>query len=222
MGGYLRYVKQSVRARARLGRTMPPDDPATPPAAEPLAGRKRPPTAAEARALGHPLRLRILFACRERARTNKELAEALGSTPGTIHYHLKPLVTEGFLHPEKPRPGPRGSVEQPYRSTGKSWELSGTPRGARTILEVGVDELEAARAEAVVHLTRLGLTLRPADVEELDTRLGLLVEEFAGRSLTRPGSSADDRPADAASFTLFVALHRPDDGGPARAEGGKR
>jgi predicted ArsR family transcriptional regulator len=179
---------------------------------------KRPPTAAEARALGHPLRLRILFACRERARTNKELVEALGSTPGTIHYHLKPLVAEGFLQPEAPRPGPRGSTEQPYRSTGKSWELSGTPQGSRTLLEVGVDELEAARAEAIVHLTRLGLTLRPADVEELDTRLGQLVEEFADRSLSRPGAPADELPDDAASLTLFVALHRPEGGDdPARA-----
>jgi DNA-binding transcriptional ArsR family regulator len=201
---------------------MPPDDPTSPSASVPQAGPKRPPTAAEARALGHPLRLRILFACRERARTNKELAEALGSTPGTIHYHLKPLVAEGFLQPETPRPGPRGSVEQPYRPTGKSWELSGTPRGARTILEVGVDELEAARAEAIVHLTRLGLTLRPADVEELDTRLGHLVEEFAGRSLSRPDAPVEHLPEDAASFTLFVALHRPEDGGPARPEGGKR
>jgi DNA-binding transcriptional ArsR family regulator len=201
-----------------------PDDPASPaaapPASAPPAGRKRPPTAAEARALGHPLRLRILFACRDRARTNKELAETLGSTPGTIHYHLKPLVAEGFLQPETPRPGPRGSVEQPYRSTGKSWELSGTPRGSRTLLEVGVDELEAAGAEAVVHLTRLGLTLRPADAEELDTRLGLLVEEFASRSLTPPGTSADDLPDDAESFTLFVALHRPEAGEPVRADEG--
>jgi DNA-binding transcriptional ArsR family regulator len=184
----------------------------------PPAAPKRLPTAAEARALGHPLRLRILFACRDRARTNKELAEALGSTPGTIHYHLKPLVAEGFLQPGSPRPGPRGSIEQPYRSTGKSWQLSGTPQGSRTLLEVGVDELEAARAESIVHLTRLGLTLRRADVEELDTRLGHLIEEFAGRSLSRPGASAEDLPDDAASFTLFVALHRPEGGGPVRSE----
>jgi DNA-binding transcriptional ArsR family regulator len=200
---------------------MTTDPAATPPDASSPEGRRRPPTAAEARALGHPLRLRILFACRENARTNKELAESLGSTPGTIHYHLKPLVSEGFLRPEEPRPGPRGSTEQPYRSTGKSWELSGTPQGSRALLEVGVDELEAARADAIVHLTRLGLTLRPVDVEELDARLGTLIEEFAARSLTGPVSRAGSLPADAASFTLFVALHRSDeDGGTAQmAEG---
>jgi DNA-binding transcriptional ArsR family regulator len=184
-------------------------DPSAPPRDTSPEVRRRPPTAAEARALGHPLRLRILFACRERARTNKELAESLGSTPGTIHYHLKPLVAEGFLLAEEPRPGPRGSTEQPYRSTGKSWELSGTPQGSRTLLQVGVDELEAARAEAIVHLTRLGLTLRAADAEELDTRLGELIEEFAGRSLSRPGAQGPV-PEDAASFALFVALHRPE------------
>lgn len=197
---------------------MTTDPAATPPDAPSPEVRRRPPTAAEARALGHPLRLRILFACREHARTNKELAESLGSTPGTIHYHLKPLVAEGFLRPEEPRPGARGSTEQPYRSTGKSWELSGTPQGARTLLEVGVDELEAARADAIVHLTRLGLTLRPADVEELDARLGALTEEFAARSLSRPGATGT-LPDDAVSFALFVALHRPEDGGaPPRPE----
>jgi predicted ArsR family transcriptional regulator len=171
------------------------------------APRRRAPTAAEARALAHPLRLRIVFACRERARTNKELAVALGSTPGTVHYHLKPLVAEGFLRPEAPRPGPRGSTEQPYRATGKTWELTGTPEGSLTLLQAGTDELAAARADAIVHLTRLGVTLRPEDVAELDRRLGALVDEFAERSFTRPGAELDV-PDDAVSLTLFLAVHR--------------
>jgi DNA-binding transcriptional ArsR family regulator len=174
---------------------------------------RRPPTAAEARALGHPLRLRILFACREQPRTNKQLAEALGTTPGTIHYHLKQLVAQDFLRPEDPRPGPRGSTEQPYRSTGKSWQLSGTAEGARLLLQVGADEVAAAPADDVIHLTRLGLTLPADELRELDERLQGLVEEFAERSRTSPSRSADELPDDADSVTLFVALHRTPDGG---------
>jgi DNA-binding transcriptional ArsR family regulator len=180
---------------------------------------RRPPTAAEARALGHPLRLRILFACRERARTNKQLAEALGTTPGTIHYHLKQLVAQDFLRPEEPRPGPRGSTEQPYRSTGKSWQLSGTAEGSRVLLQVGADEVAAAPADDVLSLTRLGLTLPADELRELDERLQALVEEFAERSRTSPSWSADELPDDAESVTLFVALHRTPDGGRSGQEG---
>jgi DNA-binding transcriptional ArsR family regulator len=180
---------------------------------------RRPPTAAEARALGHPLRLRILFACRERARTNKQLAESLGTTPGTIHYHLKQLVAQDFLRPEEPRPGPRGSTEQPYRSTGKSWQLSGTAEGSRLLLKVGADEVAAAPADDVLSLTRLGLTLPPDELRELNERLQGLIEEFADRSRTSPHRPADEVPDDAESVTLFVALHRTPDGGGSGHEG---
>jgi DNA-binding transcriptional ArsR family regulator len=178
----------------------------------PSDASRRPPTAAEARALGHPLRLRILFACRERARTNKELAATLGTTPGTIHYHLKQLVGEGFLRAEEPRPGPRGSTEQPYRSTGKSWQLSGTPESSRLLLQVGADEAADAQADAVLSLSRLGLTLSEPDLRELADRLDGLVEEFAGRSLIPPGAPPRPGTEEASSVTLFVALHRTRDG----------
>ena len=171
------------------------------------ASERRPPTAAEARALGHPLRLRILFACRGRARTNKELATALDTTPGTVHYHLKKLVEQGFLRLEEARPGPRGSTEQPYRSTGKSWLLDMHGEGVETLRQVGADELRAARDEDVVSLTRLGMALSEGDLAELQERLASLVEEFARRSATPTGGTprSDDEHA---SVTLLVALHR--------------
>jgi DNA-binding transcriptional ArsR family regulator len=178
---------------------------------------RRPPTAAEARALGHPLRMRILFACRDRGRTNKELADALRSTPGTIHYHLKRLVEQGFLRPEEARPGPRGSTEQPYRATGKSWQLRGTPEGARTLLQVGADEASAAHQDDVLGLTRLGLTLARDDLDELVRRLDELVDEFFGRSRTRAdGDPAGANDEELESVALFVALHRTHEGGAGR------
>jgi DNA-binding transcriptional ArsR family regulator len=187
------------------------DDLPADPGADPgtaAEGARRAPTAAEAKALGHPLRLRILFACRDRARTNKELAEALGTTPGTIHYHLKPLLAQGFLRAEEPRPGARGSTEQPYRSTGKSWQLSGTPEGSRSLRQAGVEELLAAADEDLLSLTRLGLSLAPEDVEELVRRLAELVETFAARSGTPVDGPDQPAPEDAESVALFVALHR--------------
>jgi DNA-binding transcriptional ArsR family regulator len=174
----------------------------------PADGSRRPPTAAEAKALGHALRLRILFACRDRARTNKELAETLDTTPGTIHYHLKPLLAQGFLRAEEPRPGARGSTEQPYRSTGKSWQLSGTSEGSRTLLQAGIEELLAAPGDDVLSLTRLGMSLAPDDVAELVRRIAELAEMFAARSSTPITGPARPVPEDAESVALFVALHR--------------
>lgn len=158
---------------------------------------RRPMTADEAKALGHPTRLRIVFACRERAMTNKELAETLGTTPGTIHYHLRPLVAQGFLVPLEPRSGPRGSREQPYRATGRSWELAGADATIGALRTVAADDLLAAADEQVIALTRLGLTLTRQERDALVQRLEAVLEEAFARSRDRQSgrgpASADPR-----------------------------
>ena len=141
------------------------DDPDMDTPREPAGPTRRPLTAAEAKALGHPTRLRILFACRDRARTNKELAELLESTPGTIHYHLRPLVEQGFLHPEEARPGPRGSRLQPYRATGRSWEVTGDRATTAALVEASLGEIGATGEERVLAVSRLGLRLPAEEVE---------------------------------------------------------
>lgn len=164
-----------------------------------LAAR-RAPTAAEARALAHPTRLRILFACRDRSLTNKELALELGTTPGTIHYHLRPLVEEGFLVAEASRPGPRGSREQPYRSSGKSWEVGGTAETSTALREVGAQELLQASADDVVALTRLGVTLPSDELDALLAAIDRLLEE------AKTASRDDD--ASLPAVTILLAAHR--------------
>jgi DNA-binding transcriptional ArsR family regulator len=156
-------------------------------------------TADEAKALGHPTRLRMIFACRDRDMTNKDLAEALGTTPGTIHYHLRPLVAQGFLVPLEPRPGPRGSREQPYRATGRSWELAGSDATIGALRAVAADELLTAADEQVVGLTRLGLTLTGPERDELIQRLGTVLEEaFARTRHRRSGPRDREDPSDPA------------------------
>src|SRR5688500_4309407 len=85
---------------------------------------RRPATPEEAKALAHPLRLRILRLCLDQALTNKQLAERLGKDPGTVLHHVRTLVATGFLVPEGVRQGEKGALEKPYRATGKSWTLS--------------------------------------------------------------------------------------------------
>src|SRR4029453_18906952 len=85
---------------------------------------RRAPPAAEAKALSHPLRMRILRLCLDQALTNKQLAEWLDKDPGTVLHHVRTLVKTGFLTRDELRRGERGALEKPYRATHRSWNLS--------------------------------------------------------------------------------------------------
>lgn len=156
---------------------------------------RRDATDAEARALASGLRLRILRLTLDEALTNREIAETLGLNPATVLHHVRTLVDTGFLEALEPRRGRRGAREIPYRSTGKSWYMS-TPSGTGPIIEAFLAEIASVPA-ADQDLTRLGLRLPAAELEEFRSRLWDLVQEF------------HDRPRDpqAEPWSLFVALH---------------
>ena len=177
---------------------------------------RRPPTEAEAKALVHPLRMRILRLCLDQALTNKQLAEWLGKDPGTVLHHVRTLVKTGFLVPDEVRQGPKGALEKPYRATGKSWTLSleesSVPAGvdAQAMLDAFQAELAEAGPGAAASFNRLALTLNKASREELESRVLAVLDEF----VTRP-PDPDGEP-----YGLLFAMHRragPDpSGGPAR------
>lgn len=140
-------------------------------------------TAAEMRALGHPLRWRILRLTLDEPLTNKQLAERLGRDPGTVLHHVRALVGTGFLAAEEVRPGRRGALERPYRATGKSWRIRMLPSAGHTavILDAVREELLEAGEDAALSTLRLGVRLTPEDVAELRRRLSRLGDEFAAR-----------------------------------------
>jgi DNA-binding transcriptional ArsR family regulator len=165
---------------------------------------RRPATAAEAKALAHPLRMRILRLCLDQALTNKELAEWLGKDPGTVLHHVRTLVSTGFLVPGDVRQGDKGALEKPYRATGKSWTLSleesPVPVGkdAQAMLEAFQAELAEAGPDAAAGFNRLALTLNEASREELTSRVLAVLDEF----VTRP-PDPDGEP-----YGLLFAMHR--------------
>ncbi len=163
------------------------------------AGPERDATAAEARALAHPLRLRILRLCIDSAMTNRELAHRLDRDPGTVLYHVRRLVTLGFLKAEPMRRGSSGHLEQPYRITGKSWMLriTQTPTYAVAALEATRDEVMEAGARAALSAQRLGVRLTVADRRDLVARLEAIGSEFAAR---------DDETGE--QIGLFLLVHR--------------
>jgi len=65
------------------------------------------------KALGHPLRLRVLEALGDGSQlTNRELAARLGVDPGHLHFHVKMLLAAGLIVPGEPGRG----REKPYRA----------------------------------------------------------------------------------------------------------
>lgn len=141
---------------------------------------RRPATPAEARALAHPLRLRILRLCLDTSLTNRELADRLGQDPATVLHHVRTLVRTGFLAADAERRGRRGAREIPYRSTGKSWtlDIGSVGDGATIAMHDAVrDELLEAGPDARLTGVRLAVRLDQARFEELGRRLQELIAD---------------------------------------------
>lgn len=163
---------------------------------------RRPATAAEARTMASPLRLRLLRLCLDQPLTNKQLAERLGLDPASVLYHVRRLVRSGFLAPEPARRGSRGAREVPYRATGKSWTLTVVDPVARraknaALVDTFVDDMSRVDADPA-YLARLGLRLTPDELDEFTGRLRDLLDEYA------------DRESAGAPWSVFLAVH-PDD-----------
>lgn len=149
----------------------------------------------EARALSSSLRLRILRVCLGEARTNKEIAAALGRDPATTLHHVRRLVRAGFLEAQPERRGTRGAREVPYLSTGKSWQLD-SPVTSKVLLEAFLEDVGSVSA-ADVRTGRLGLRLSEPDLEEFTGRLVALLDEYAARPEDPSGTP----------WSVFFAVH---------------
>src|SRR5687768_7365850 len=165
-----------------------------------MGTKKQLATPAEAKALAHPLRLRILRLCLDEELTNKEIADRLDKDPATVLHHVRLLVDNGFLAAGDPRRGKRNSRERPYLATRKSWVLDFGHES--TSIDVAAAEAFAAEFRdagpgASVNWSRLGVRLRPADRDELSRRIDELVADMAER---------DD--PDGEPLSLYLAVHR--------------
>ena len=150
---------------------------------------------ARARALSHPLRMRVIRACQE-PRTNKELAEIFGVNTGTMLHHVRTLVRTGFLAAQAERAGAQGAREVPYLATGLSWRTP-LPQGSRILYDVFAQEVAALEPDDEAVMAWLGLRLNDEHREELAQRLRDLANEFKERGSDDEGER----------FSLFLSLH---------------
>lgn len=178
------------------------------PGGQPASPRRRA-TLQEARALAHPLRVRILRLCLDHARTNSELAAAVDEQPATVLYHVRTLLRTGFLAEEPQRPGPRGTVEKPYRATGKSARLDDTMSGAdtavlRAILGAVAAEVSEAGPGALLEGVRMPLLLQPDQLEELLAQLRGVLAQFPSADQYLAAEAAPG----ADPYALLLVVHK--------------
>jgi DNA-binding transcriptional ArsR family regulator len=150
------------------------------------------------RALGHPLRHRMVVALRQRPATLAQLAAALGSTRGTVGYHLGVLREAGLVRLAGTR-RVRGGTEQYFEPVGDGMVVGPDAEpgvGARVMISTALAELLPGEPSA----TRLRhLRITPERAGELARRVAEWAQEGA---LT-------DEP-DGLTYTLLLSLHRAD------------
>lgn len=153
---------------------------------------------AQLKALGHPLRVRVLEMLGQEGEwqlTNRELAQRLGVDPGHLHFHVRMLLKAGLIE----LVDTDGGREKPYRSVAKTFRVA-----PELLAAGGASDLQAAMLDQVQRAHALysgGGTFRSAQLE-----LKLSVEqarELMSEFLERANALEDEK-ADKMVLTMFA------------------
>ena len=147
------------------------------------------------KALGHPMRHRLLFAIGQGELTISQLAAVLNSNKGNVAHHLKVLVDAGLVKPARTRTV-RGGTEQYYRRSSRRLEYDDASTTEAAFRAIAA-EIAAAEAEPLLVLRILRLTSQ--HVARLRAKLDELADE---------AGDADDQPR----YGLLLGLYRPLEG----------
>jgi len=160
-----------------------------------------------AKALAHPLRVRILSSLHKGISSPNQLAQELGEPLGNVSYHVKTLLEYDCVELVKTEPR-RGAVEHFYRATERAFfsdaDWAKIPASARkgidgVVLEAIGQDATAAMIEGTIdsridtHISRTPLILDDAGWEDLSKLLKETLEQalkIGGESASR---LADDK-----------------------------
>jgi DNA-binding transcriptional ArsR family regulator len=153
-----------------------------------------------AKALAHPLRVRILTSLHRGISSPNQLAQELGEPLGNVSYHVKTLLEYDCVELVKTEPR-RGAVEHFYRATERAFfsdaEWAKIPASARkgisgvTLQSIGQDATEALIAGTLNARTDSHLTHTPLLVDEEGwSELTALLAETQSRAVEIQQESA--------------------------------
>jgi DNA-binding transcriptional ArsR family regulator len=125
------------------------------------------------KALGHPMRHRLLFTLGQGEATISQLAATLGSNKGNISHHLKVLTGAGLVEAAGTRTV-RGGTEQYYR---RAFATLTYDDAATTEAALRALAAEIASAEPGPFVVLRGLRLSPEHAEQLTATLRDLAEQ---------------------------------------------
>ena len=140
---------------------------------------------ARAKALGSPIRWRILRLCLHEPRTNRELAALLDRNPASMLHHVRTLVDAGYLAPQEPRRGTRGAREIPYLATRLTWTEEEQTSTTDVIVRTFLEEIEGLAPDEV-GILRAGLRLSQDELDEYWRRTHEIVQDLMARRETQP------------------------------------
>jgi DNA-binding transcriptional ArsR family regulator len=149
-------------------------------------------TPAQYKALGHPLRHRLLFALGQQAATISQLAVALDTRKGNVAHHLGVLRDAGLVRVAETRQV-RGGTEQYYRRTAERIRFGGT--GTAVMLQAVAEEIENAEDDLLFVLRNVRLT-----ADQARRLAGLLSEHVDG---------LDDAGSGEQRYGVLAAVYRP-------------
>jgi DNA-binding transcriptional ArsR family regulator len=127
------------------------------------------------KALGHPLRLRVLETLGEtdEALSNRELAQRLGVDPGHLHFHVRMLLRAELI---KQVPSDKGR-EKPYRAAARTLKVAPelVSQGASSLQLAVMDDLQRAQGEfasdGLFRFVRLVVRMKPEKALEVLSEL---------------------------------------------------
>ncbi len=152
---------------------------------EPIDDVMRVSTPEQYAALGHPTRLRLLFALGQQPATVSGLAAALHTNKGNVAHHVKVLCDAGLVRPAHER-RVRGGTERYFVRSARRFDFAGEGAAAQTALAMQAVGEEMAAAPVEPYVTLRHLRLNSSQVEELTATLDRLAAELTEAPDTEP------------------------------------
>jgi DNA-binding transcriptional ArsR family regulator len=156
------------------------------------------------KALGHPLRVRVLEMLGQDGEwqlTNRELAQRLGVDPGHLHFHVRMLLKAGLI--ELADTDGRGR-EKPYRAVAKVFRVA-----PELLAAGGASDLQAAMIEQVHRAHGLYSEQGQFRGAQLELRLTMDAALRMMAGFLDDAREQEDESADKIVLTLFA--HPPAD-----------